>query len=136
MIKSNTHKVIEKIKLYISELYMGDETDFDEICADIYETFIVEKVQDDNRYNANRIPLLALFIEWCQGLPSIIDTSEYYCRKNCIGIIQEWFEETDKEANMYTEMQAEDLITKLIYREVCKGKERSYVKNANRYMRN
>ncbi|MBP5412257.1 MAG: hypothetical protein J6Y47_03255, partial [Bacteroidales bacterium] len=60
------------------------------------------------------------FIAWLSGLPSIFDSCYYYNRsaKDDIGAI---LEETENEKNRYTEEQAADLLSRVIYREIVKA---------------
>lgn len=59
------------------------------------------------------------FKEYLQGLPSVIDTNYYYNR-SAVQQLGEWLEETESERNKYSESQAEELITKLIFKELSK----------------
>ena len=117
MLRSNSKKAIENSREYIVSHFdpcgydfVGDETDF--ITA---ATFIYEKVKHDKR----RMSEQALFFEWCSGLPSVIDTCYYYNRSAItdLGII---LEETEEETVKFTESQAEERLTWLIYREIKK----------------
>lgn len=134
MLRSNNHKVVEKVRLYIKSIYMGTYTDFDEICYDIFETFDIEILRNDNRWLSGRANIVDMFVYWCSGLPSILETSDYYLHKCCIGVVAEWLEESIEIANEYTESEAEELISRLICREILRGKERYIIKHANEYM--
>lgn len=57
------------------------------------------------------------FKSWCQGLPSLLDTCYYYNRSAKKDLAQ-ILEETETEADKYTEEQAEEVLTRLIYRQI------------------
>lgn len=69
----------------------------------------VMKWHKGGQYNA--------FKDWCQGLPSLLDTCYYYNRSAKKDLAQ-ILEETEEEADKFTEEQAEEKLTYLIYREV------------------
>ena len=94
----------------------------------IYETFREEKGRYDKRYQAGRISEQSLFIEWLQGLPSVIYTYEYLVRPNAKTIVADLLEETAAERDKYTETEAESLLSYLIYREVKSEVNRQYSK--------
>lgn len=71
----------------------------------------------DKRYEAHRITIVGLFFDWCQGLPSVIDTCYYYNRsavKDLAGIL----EEPEEKFSKYNESDAEQKLTSLIFREI------------------
>lgn len=123
MLKSNSKKAVENIKLYVVERFDpcgydfdGDAGDFKNVAAFIYECFHDEKVKHDKR----RMTEQSLFFEWCSGLPSILDTCYYYNR-SAVDDLAAILEETETEKARYTEQQAEDRLTYLIYREIKKA---------------
>ena len=123
MLKSNSKKAVENIRVYIIERFdpcgydfEGNESDFKEVAAFIYECFVSEKVKFDKR----RMTEQALFFEWCSGLPSILDTCYYYNR-SAVDDLAAILEESEVEKAKYTETQAEERLTYLIYREIKKA---------------
>lgn len=56
------------------------------------------------------------FERWMAGINAVIDCDYYLCKGK--QLLKEWLDETDAEADKYGECEAQDLITKLIYREV------------------
>lgn len=88
----------------------------------IYKEFIIEKVKEDNQYKAGRISKQELFEEWAQGLAmcGIFDYYLYRENDNPREILGNILEETEEEKNRYTEDQAAERLTQLIYREVLK----------------
>ena len=59
-----------------------------------------------------------MFEDWVQGLPSLLDTAQYFYSGSACELLADWLQETPQEAAKYSEMQAEDKITKLLYREI------------------
>ena len=126
MLKTNSKKAMENIKKYIVDNFDGTgytetppET-WEEIAQFIYNTFKSEKyhLPEDFRYYHNKEYLA--FIDWCQGLPSVLDTCYYYNR-SAINDLGEILEETEKEKARYTEEHAETKLTYLIYTAIVKG---------------
>lgn len=123
MLKTNSKQAITNIKFYIVDHFepcgydfMGEESCFKDVAQYIYKCFIDEKVKHDKR----RMSELDLFFDWCQGLPSILDTCYYYNR-SAVDDLAVILEETEAEKSKYTETQAEQLLTHLIYRELKKA---------------
>lgn len=122
MLKSNSKKAIENIRVYVVNNFepcgydfVGDETDFVTVAQFVYECFVDEKVKHDKR----RMTEQSLFFEWCSGLPSVLDTCYYYNR-SAVDDLALILEETETEKAKYTEAQAEERLTYLIYREIKK----------------
>ena len=139
MLKTNCKKAIENIKAYIISGFGGTnyESKFD----------YIEKAIEDNKHGAN-IDIFSLvanaiyitfrneylkgfpratevskgiiFKEWCQGLPPILDTCYYYNRP-AVDDLGNILEATEAERSKYTEDQAAEILTKLIYREIKKA---------------
>lgn len=132
MLKTNSKKAIENIRKYIIDNFNGyedkeseqlkmdvesdSESNFPTLARYILDKFYWEKVH----YNArNNMSNFQLFEEWAQGLPSVI-SCDYYYFPTAVNDLGDILEETDEERNKYTETQAENLLTKLIYRELSK----------------
>lgn len=47
--------------------------------------------------------------------------SSYYCNVSAIDLLADWLEETEEEKKRFTEDQAEEKITYLLYRELKSG---------------
>ena len=123
MLKSNSKKAVENIRVYVINNFEpcgydfeGSAEDFKTVAQFIYECFVDEKVKHDKR----RMTEQALFFEWCSGLPSILDTCYYYNR-SAVDDLAVILEETESEKSKYTEAQAEERLTYLIYREIKKA---------------
>ena len=122
MLRTNSKKAIENIRAYIMEGFCGDnygietpET-FSEVARLIYNDFAETYLYGYNRTRNRQ----EAFVEWCAGLPSILDTCYYYNR-SAVEDLGNILEETEEERNRYTEADAEEMLSRLIYREICKG---------------
>lgn len=126
MLKTNSKKATENIRQYIINNFTPEGyTDtapeaWPDIAAFILDTFRAEKYsrpQDFKYYHNNEY---AAFADWCAGLPSIIDTCYYYNR-SAVDDLGAILEESEEEKKIYTESDAENRLTYLIYRELKKG---------------
>ena len=125
MLKTNSTKARENIRAYIAENFTPEnytetppET-FPEIAAFILHCFRSEKYylpEDFRYYHSER----AAFADWCAGLPSLLDTCYFYNR-SAVDDLGEILEETAEEKERYTEEQAENLLTNMIYNELTKA---------------
>ena len=124
MLKTNTRKARENVRAYIEKNYSPENygkaeesaTTFEEKARFIYGEF--RRATDGEYYR--RTNEQENFIDWCSGLPSLLDTCYFYNR-SAVDDLGEILEETDEEKNKYTERQAERLLTILIYREIRKA---------------
>ena len=122
MLRSNSKKAIKNIQDYIirnsdfSNYDIETTSDFKSVANQIMRIFYDEMV----KWNRQRKSYQELFIDWLQGLPSAIDSCYYYNRsaiKDVMGIL----EETEAEAERYSEAEAERLLSCLIWREIYKA---------------
>ena len=125
-----TKKAIVNIRAYIMdnstpENYTDNPPkDFPGVAAFILDTFRKEKMSDFRYHNCNEF---AAFEDWCQGLPSVLDTCYYYNR-SAVDDLGAILEETAEEKERFTEAEAERRLTWLIYRELGKGAAKREVK--------
>lgn len=124
MLRSNSKKAKENIRQYIRDGFTGENygieepQKFEELARIIMETFREEKLNPEREYNRRRgYSDQRVFEDWCQGLPSIIDTLYYYNR-SAVEDLARLLEETPEEAAKYSEQDAERMITYLIFREL------------------
>ena len=133
--KTNCKKAIENIKNFILENFdpvgpgykeyyyfesIPDSEKWEECKKIIKKVVYDEKIRHDLRtLHKNYINYKMFFTEWCQGLPSILNT-DYYVKPIAKKIIMEILEESEEEAEKYTEEEAETLLTHLLYREIYK----------------
>lgn len=135
MLKTNEKKLNNKIQNYIisnfKDLQACDPTykydhlhtiesvnadNYTEVCNAINCIFFCEMLEYDNRWNAGRLSRYDAFINWCQGLPTALNC-DYYLH-SAVDLLGEWLEETEEEKKKFTERQAEEKITYLLYREL------------------
>lgn len=128
MLRTNTKKARENIRRYIMDNFTPEgytdtppET-WPEIARFILETFADEKRYSTRYYGRYMIADWNVFIDWCQGLPSILDTCYYYNR-SAVDDLGSILEETEEEKARFTEAQAEERLTILIYNELMRGAE-------------
>ena len=119
MLKSNSKKVKENIKKYIIDNYDVEDYTGGEIQNSEDFKVVKEQVMGAfyNEVGKWRGVNYDNFRYWAQGLPSILDTCYYYNR-SAIQDLGEILEQTEEERNKYTEEQAEERLTQLIYREL------------------
>ena len=120
MLKTNSKQARENVREYIinhfspdSYDFRGDASDFGTVALYIIARFERDKLLD-------RGTRAELFADWCAGLPSVLDTCYYYNR-SAVDDLGSILEETDSEKARYTEQQAEKMLTRLIYEELCKA---------------
>ena len=130
MLRTNSKKAAENIRAYIVDNFTPENytdtppQDWPEIAAFILDTFRSEKYwcpQDARYYHGSEV---AAFADWCAGLPSVLDTCYFYNR-SAVDDIGTILEETEQEKARYTEQQAEQLLTSMIYRELQKGERKA-----------
>lgn len=120
MLRSNSKKVIEKVRSYITDgidpdyFGLAEAPDFPETCK-----LILQACEDEKFYNRIRSGL-DTFRDWAKGLPSAFNTMYYY-NVPALDLLADWLEESESEKAKYSESQAEEMITRLIYRELIKG---------------
>ena len=118
-----TKKANENIRAYIMgnftpENYTEDPPkDFPEVAAFILGIFRKEKMSDLRYHDCTEF---AAFTDWCQGLPSVLNTCYYYNR-SAVDDLGALLEETAEEKARFSEQEAERRLTWLIYRELSKG---------------
>lgn len=121
MLKTNTRQARRNVQKYIMDGFNPDgfeaaET-FAEVAAVIMAVFNAEKPAEGS---FTRMTEAQRFTDWAQGLPSILDTCYYYNR-SAVDDLGEILEETEAEKTRFTETQAEERLTYLIYRELVRG---------------
>ena len=130
MLRTNSKKAAENIQAYIMDNFTPENytdnppQEWPEIAAFILATFRSEKywcLQDVQYYHGSEA---AAFADWCAGLPSVLDTLYFYNR-SAVDDLGAILEETEQEKTRYTEQQAEQFLTSLIYRELQKGERKA-----------
>lgn len=93
---------------------------FQNVSRFILEVHASEKQYSPEYQTAKGFTNEAVFVNWCQGLPSVLDTCYYYNR-SAVDDLGEILEQSEREKAKYTEQEAEQLLTHLIYRELKRG---------------
>lgn len=125
MLKTNSKKARENIREYITENFDGSNygietpATFEGIARRIMGTFRAEKFSIESEKRYYHYNEQAAFTDWCAGLPSILDTCYYYNR-SAVDDLGAILEETEEEKKKYSEDDAEKMLTRLIYRELCR----------------
>ena len=125
MLKSNSKKALENVKNYILENFTPEgytetvPTETREIMQFIYNCFISEKFSIENEKRYYKYNEYAAFMDWCAGLPSVLNTCYYYNR-SAVDDLGAILEETEAEKKKYSEAEAEKMLTYLIYKVIKK----------------
>lgn len=135
MLKTNSKKARENVRAYIltdadyiRENY-GFPTDTateDETLAFIYRTFCEEERHGIEQNYGN--PCFVIFEDWARGL-ALGGVFLYYYNKPAVDVLGDILEETAEERARYSEQQAEELLTRLIYREIEAAWSREFLKH-------
>lgn len=125
-IKTNSKQAITAVHNYIMDGFSIDSDkgiidadnynrDFPTIAKLIFDDFINQKGWEIGRFGSTQ----QLFVDWLQGLPSVIDSCYYYNR-SAVQDLGNILNQTESERNRYTEQQAEQTLSYLIFREIYK----------------
>lgn len=126
MLKTNSKKARENIQQYIidnftPENYTDEKIEgFGNVARFIIDTFRSEKYSTKEDYKYYKGSEYAAFVEWCGGLPSILDTCYYYNR-SAVDDLGTILEEAEAEKARFAEQEAEARLTYLIYGELIRG---------------
>ena len=120
MLKTNSKKARENVRAYILDTFndegynfTGRADSFADVARFIYDVFTVEKL----RFNNERFPSeFDAFADWCSGLPLVIDCDFYV--HPAIPLAARIMEETEAEEARFTDPQAEQFLTLMIYNEI------------------
>lgn len=125
MLKTNSKKAMENIRAYIEENFDCTGYDLGKEPETFKEKalFILETCRKEKFYSLNNKSSYEIFKDWCQGLPSLLDTCYYYNR-SAVDDLAEILEETEEEKERFTESEAEEKLTYLMYRELTKVERR------------
>ena len=126
MLKTNSKQARENIRNFIIKQFDASnytetppET-WPEIARFILNTFENEKYYSLEYMRAARMSYQDVFVDWCAGLPSVLHTNYYYLY-SAVDILGDMLEQTETEKSKYSDMDAETLLSKLIYSELLKG---------------
>lgn len=122
MLKTNSKKVTQKIENWVIEnsdfegyedLPVKSPTSFTDYAINIY--FIFKKEKSD--------PILSEqsnFICWLSGLPAAINSADYYYNNPSVAVLADILEETPEEKSKFDELEAERMMSYLIYKAIIK----------------
>lgn len=124
MLRSTSELARQNIRGYIMEhanfesysLEKAPET-FDDFASAILSIFRREKKYAFDMYP--RVAEFEIFLDWAQGLPTVLDTCYYYNR-SAVEDLGNILEENETEKSYFEEEDAERNLTRLIYRELIK----------------
>lgn len=119
MLKTNSKKVREAVRAYVLQNTNGWDEDpktFEEAAA------IIKKAWDEYKYPDLRFQfkhsLVDAFKDWAHGLPN--DVFDYIVEGDTVKLVGDMLEQTEAERSKYSDSQACELLTYLIFREVDK----------------
>lgn len=123
MLRTTSKKALENIRNYI--LVNTDTSNYEDVeqPKNFKEAskIIIDCFYDEYMHGYNlRRNHQECFIDWLSGLPSVFD-SLYYYNRSAVDDLGALLEETEEEKSKYTEAQAEEMLSRLIYREVTKA---------------
>lgn len=123
MLKMNAKQTKENLRKWINENFDAsgyDQEGLNKKDIEIKLAFIARTCWNEKGFEVikNRMTEQEMFFDWCQGLPSIIDTASYYVNGSAVETLGHILEETEEEKAKYTEEQAENKMTYLLYKEV------------------
>ena len=130
MLRTNSKKAAENIRNYIMEdieylqeraEYRGmelDENNVDQVLAFAWSIFKEEKSGEINRYRF--INEYQVFKDWASGL-ALGNLFCYYYNRSAVEDLGNILEESAAEKAKYKEEDAEELLTRLIYREMTRA---------------
>lgn len=133
-LRTNSKQAMMNLYEYIKQDmdYLVERADFDNIKIDIndckqvatfiYKIYQEEKPDSDQVMYHCRIREQEEFEAWAKGLPLGV-MFNYYYQTVAKDIVGEVLEETEEEKGKYTETQAEDLLTYMIYRWIKRNAE-------------
>lgn len=135
MIKSNSAKARQNVRQYILQDadYLNERAEFDgvklntedEMLAFAWKCFEEEKKGDIEKNYHN--PNFGIFLDWARGLP-LGGLFCYYYNRSAVDDLGAILEESEEEKAKYTERQAEEHLSRLIYRELEDADRREFRK--------
>lgn len=129
MLKTNSKKATENLKKWLVEHFDidavcdEDKTEsekFEDIAKMIYKSFcrcVWSGKNDYQWFNGSRIRAWSY---WLGGLPSAINSADYYYTRRAVDVLGEILEETETEKARFSEADAETVMDTLLYRLITK----------------
>lgn len=135
MLKTNSKQARENVRNYIMEdsdylderaAYNGKQLN----TADEYLAFAWECFKEEKSYaweqNYNN-PNFGIFLDWARGL-ALGGLFCYYYNRSAVDDLGNILYESEEEKARYTEQEAEELLSRLIYRELEDASRREFLK--------
>lgn len=129
MLRTNSKQARANIMAYIRQdidylmerdSTISEESSDAEVCRVIWDIFESEKYYTDEYIRRHSISKQQVFTDWAQGL-ALGGLFCYYYNRSAVEDLGDILEETEDERNRYTEQQAEEMLTRLIYNEIQRG---------------
>lgn len=124
MLKTNSKQARQNVQVYIMKHFDGrnHEITAPETFPETARIIIMDVFNSEEPAEGgySRMSERERFTEWAAGLPSILDTCYYYNR-SAVDDLGQILEETEQEKARFTEQQAEQRLTYLIYSELVRG---------------
>lgn len=124
--KTTTREARQNIRQYILDHFDPCGYDFTGPCSFpnvarfILSVHAEEKAYSPEYQSRKGYTNEQVFIDWAQGLPSVLDTCYFYNR-SAVDDLGEILEQSEREKAQYSEREAELMLTHLIYRELKRG---------------
>lgn len=117
---------LQERKEFDFETYGGYDLENDnDVCKMIFEIYQSEKYYGYDYIRSRRMSPYDVFKEWAQGL-ALGGLFCYYANRSAVDDLGHILEESKEERSKFTEEQAEELLTKMIYREIQDRAVRSF----------
>lgn len=135
MLRTNSKQAVENIKSYIltDSDYIKERAEYDGVNltgTDEILSYAWKCFEDEMSYrieqNYNN-PNFGIFLDWARGL-ALGGLFLYYYNTSAKDILGDILEETEAEREKYTEQQAEETLSRLIYRELENANRREFLK--------
>ena len=127
MLRTNNKIVKNNITNYIMEHVNNVSIDYEieeseistpeTFCFFMLQTFKEEYMTHNKAWQAHRVSEYDLFREWAAGL-AFSGMFDYFYFPQAVDLVGNWLQETEEEKARFSESDAEELATKLIYREM------------------
>ena len=128
-LKTNSKKARANLREYIrnhadfSSYEQETPAEFSALACAILETFRIEyRWFDENTRRCYCGIEGEAFLDWCAGLPSVLDTCYYYNRP-AVDDVAAILQEPPEQAQRYTETAAANFLTRYIYSELKRAEE-------------
>lgn len=116
MLKTNSKIVKNRIRKYI-ELHVADFLEEREVNTNKPITEFFAIIHEEKLYQKYKCEF-DMVQDWMQGLGCSIGCDIYYHHGTAKNILANWLEETEEEKEKYSETEAENMMMRLVYREM------------------